>query len=92
MAEAFRQIAERYPGREAIVCGESHATYGQVLDRVSALAFGLHCVGIQKGDVVATSLPPASSSFTFSSLWRRSERSSLHSILERALSIWHSFW
>jgi len=58
MAEAFREVAERYPDREAVVCGESRVTYGQALSQVSTLAFGLYQMGIRKGDVVATSVPP----------------------------------
>jgi len=58
MAEAFRQVASGHPRREALVCGEVRATYGQVADRVTALACGLGRLGIGKGDKVAVALFP----------------------------------
>jgi len=58
MAEAFRQVASGHPRREALVCGEVRATYGQVVDRVTALACGLERLGIGKGDKVAAALSP----------------------------------
>ena len=58
MAEAFRQVATGHPRREALVCGEVLATYGQVLDRITALACGLDRLGIGKGDKVAAALSP----------------------------------
>jgi acyl-CoA synthetase (AMP-forming)/AMP-acid ligase II len=58
MAEAFRQVASGHPRREALVCGEVRATYGQVADRVTALACGLGRLGIGKGYKVAVALFP----------------------------------
>ncbi len=58
MAEAFRQVASGHPRREALVCGEVRATYGQVVDRVTALAYGLGKLGVGKGDKVAVALSP----------------------------------
>lgn len=58
MAEAFRQIASEHPRREALVCGKVGATYGQVADRITALACGLDRLGIGKGDKVAANLAP----------------------------------
>ncbi len=58
MAQAFRQVAGRHPRREALICGETRATYGQVADRMTALACGLDRLGIGKGDKVAVALPP----------------------------------
>ena len=58
MAQAFRQVAGRHLRQEALVCGEMRATYGQVADRITALACGLDGVGIGKGDKVAVALPP----------------------------------
>ena len=58
MAEAFQQVASKHPRREALVCGEVRATYGQVVDRITALACGLERLGIGKGDKVAAALSP----------------------------------
>jgi acyl-CoA synthetase (AMP-forming)/AMP-acid ligase II len=59
MAEAFRQVASGHPRREALVCGKVRATYGQMVDRITALAWGLDRLGIGKGDKVAAALPPS---------------------------------
>jgi fatty-acyl-CoA synthase len=59
MAEAFRQVASGHPRREALVCGKVRATYGQTVDRITALAWGLDSLGIGKGDKVAAALPPS---------------------------------
>jgi len=37
MGEAFRRVAESRPDQEALVCGETRLTYGQLLERVAAL-------------------------------------------------------
>ena len=58
MTEAFRHVASGHPRREALVCGKVRATYGQVVDRITALACGLDRLGIGKGDKVAVALPP----------------------------------
>jgi len=58
MAEAFRQVASGHPRREALVCGKVRVTYGQVADRITALAYGLDRLGIGKGDKVAAALSP----------------------------------
>jgi len=58
MAEAFRQVASGHPRREALVCGEVWATYGQAVARVTALACGLERLGVGKGDKVAAALSP----------------------------------
>jgi fatty-acyl-CoA synthase len=58
MAEAFRQVASGHPRREALVCGKVRATYGQVLDTITALACGLDGLGVSKGDKVAAALCP----------------------------------
>ena len=58
MAEAFRQVASGHPRREALVCGEARATYGQMVDRIAALACGLDRLGVGKGDKVAAALSP----------------------------------
>lgn len=58
MAQAFRQVANQYPKREALVCGEVRATYGQVLDRITALTWSLQGLGIGKGDKIAAALCP----------------------------------
>lgn len=58
IAEAFRQVVSGHPRREALVCGEVRATYGQMADRITALACGLDGLGIGKGDKVAVALFP----------------------------------
>ena len=58
MAQAFQQVAGQHPGREALVCGSQRATYGQLAERVEALAHGLQGLGIEKGDRMATLLHP----------------------------------
>jgi fatty-acyl-CoA synthase len=60
MAEAFRQVASGHPRREALVCGEARATYGQMVDRIAALACGLERLGVGNGDRVAAALSPGS--------------------------------
>jgi acyl-CoA synthetase (AMP-forming)/AMP-acid ligase II len=59
MAQAFRNVASQHSHREALVCGDFRATYGQLRERVMALAYGLHELGIGKGDKVATILLPS---------------------------------
>jgi fatty-acyl-CoA synthase len=59
MAQAFRDVASQYSQREALVCGDFRATYGQLWERVTALAYGLHELGLSKGDKVATILLPS---------------------------------
>jgi acyl-CoA synthetase (AMP-forming)/AMP-acid ligase II len=58
MAEAFRHVAGEHPQQEALVCGEVRATYGQMADKITALAWGLARLGIGKGDRVAAALFP----------------------------------
>lgn len=58
MAEAIRQVADSRPDQEALVCGEVRSTYGQLLERIRALAQGLHGLGVRRGDKVAALLPP----------------------------------
>ncbi len=58
MAEALRRVAVARPGQEALVCGNTRLTYGQLLERVGALACGLHSLGVCKGTKIALLLPP----------------------------------
>ncbi len=58
MAEAFQQVAEPRRRQVALVCGELHYTYGDLLDRTHRLAWGLNNLGIRKGDRVAAFLSP----------------------------------
>ena len=48
MAEAFRNLADDHPQREALVCGEVRATYAQVAERITALAGSLDELGVGK--------------------------------------------
>ncbi len=59
MANAFQSIVSQHLQREALVCGDFRATYGQLGERVTALAYGLHELGVSKGDRVATILLPS---------------------------------
>jgi fatty-acyl-CoA synthase len=59
MAQAFRDIASQCTHQDALVCGDVRATYGQLRERAMALAYGLHELGIGKGDRVAAALPPS---------------------------------
>jgi fatty-acyl-CoA synthase/long-chain acyl-CoA synthetase len=58
MAEALRQVAGSHPDREALVCRDVRLTYGQLQERVGALACGLHSLGVHKGDKIILLLPP----------------------------------
>jgi len=58
MIEAFREAAETRHAQEALVCGEVRLTYGQLLERIDALARGLHGNDIRNGDKIACLLPP----------------------------------
>jgi acyl-CoA ligase (AMP-forming) (exosortase A-associated) len=46
----LRTSASRYPGKEALVCGDQRLTYADVHARVSALASGLREAGLRRGD------------------------------------------
>jgi acyl-CoA synthetase (AMP-forming)/AMP-acid ligase II len=59
MAQAFRDVASRHPQREALVCGDTRATYGQLREKATTLAYRLHELGIGKGDKVAAILLPS---------------------------------
>lgn len=58
MAAAFHQVAEPRRRQTALICGKERFTYGQLLDRSLRLAWGLHNLGIQKGERVAAFLYP----------------------------------
>lgn len=58
MGKALRRVAEGQRGQEALVCGEARVTYGQLLERMEALAAGLRTRGVGKGDRVVVLLPP----------------------------------
>jgi len=58
LPEAFREVAGSRMGQEALVCGETRATYRQLLERTGALAQSLYRLGVRKGDKVAALLPP----------------------------------
>ncbi len=58
LAEAFREVAEAHPNREAIVCGEIRLTYGQLWERIRRMASGLEALGVARGERVALGLMP----------------------------------
>src|SRR2546423_4592447 len=55
MAEAFRRTAEQHPDRVALRTrhDETTLTWGELSDRVDALAGGLAKLGVKRGDTVA---------------------------------------
>jgi fatty-acyl-CoA synthase len=59
MSQALRQVVSSRAGQEALVCGDARLTYGQLLERVEALAGGLRDQGVRKGDRVVCILPPS---------------------------------
>ena len=58
LAEAFRQVAEAYPNRQAMLCGDVRRTYGELLEQAERLAGGLQELGVTRGERVALLLPP----------------------------------
>jgi fatty-acyl-CoA synthase len=58
MSQALRSVVRSRAGQEALVCGDARLTYGRFLERVEALAGGLHGRGVRKGDRVVCILPP----------------------------------
>jgi acyl-CoA synthetase (AMP-forming)/AMP-acid ligase II len=58
MGEAFREVAERYPKRLALVCADARYTYAELLARVHKMASKLYDLGVKKGDRVAVYLSP----------------------------------
>src|SRR5215210_1820396 len=58
IAEAFRITAEDHPGRVAVRTKDDEVslTWGELRDRVDALARGLHELGVRRGDAVALML------------------------------------
>lgn len=53
LPDLLDEMAARYPGREAIVCGGRRLTYAQFRDGVRQLAKGLLRLGVRRGDKVA---------------------------------------
>lgn len=49
----LRYAEQQFPGKTAIVCGDSRFTYAQFADRAARLAGALHSTGILPGDRVA---------------------------------------
>lgn len=56
--EAVERRAAEAPGHPAVAGAGAGATYGELVERASALAAGLHHRGVGAGDVVAVQLPP----------------------------------
>src|SRR5918992_1581078 len=58
IAEAFRITAEDHPDRVAVRTKDDEVslTWGELRDRVDALARGLHELGVRRGDTVALML------------------------------------
>jgi non-ribosomal peptide synthetase component E (peptide arylation enzyme) len=57
IAQQFFSVAEKYPLKTALICGDSAVSYEQLADNVRCLAAGLVSAGIEPGDVVAGQLP-----------------------------------
>jgi acyl-CoA synthetase (AMP-forming)/AMP-acid ligase II len=53
VAGAFREITDRQPQREALVCDGTRLTYGRLAQQIAALSQGLMEQGIAQGDLVA---------------------------------------
>src|SRR4051794_12826032 len=55
IAEAFRITVEDHPDRVAVRTKDDEVslTWGELRDRVDALAGGLHALGVRRGDTVA---------------------------------------
>jgi fatty-acyl-CoA synthase len=47
------ETAEVHPDRPAVICGDTHLTYGQLKNRVDRLADGLRSLGIKKNAKIA---------------------------------------
>jgi acyl-CoA synthetase (AMP-forming)/AMP-acid ligase II len=58
LGEAVRRVGASRAEQEALVCGDARLTYGQLLERINALAWGLHGLGLGKEDKVVALLPP----------------------------------
>jgi long-chain acyl-CoA synthetase len=57
MASGIRMNVARAPGKTALICGERHLTYAQLIDRIDRVASLALALGLQKGDraaIVAT--------------------------------------
>ncbi len=55
-ARVWDGIAREVPEREAVVCGETRLTFGQLEDRATRLASPLHTAGLRPDDKVAIDL------------------------------------
>lgn len=58
MAEAFTQVAQPRRKQIALTCGETHYSYGELLDRTQRLAVAMQSQGVNKGDRVVVFLSP----------------------------------
>ncbi|MFT6955345.1 MAG: acyl-CoA synthetase (AMP-forming)/AMP-acid ligase II [Halieaceae bacterium] len=52
IADMFEMVADKVPGREALVCGESRANYGELEQRANQLAHFLLSCGVGPADHV----------------------------------------
>jgi len=52
LADMYEQVADKVPGRDAIVCGEQRATFAQLEQRANQLAHYLTKRGVKPGDHV----------------------------------------
>ncbi len=52
IADMFEMVADKVPGREALVCGESRASYGELEQRANQLAHFLLSCGVGPADHV----------------------------------------
>lgn len=52
IADMFEIVADKIPGRDALVCGEHRATFGQLEQRANQLAHHLAASGVRAGDHV----------------------------------------
>jgi acyl-CoA synthetase (AMP-forming)/AMP-acid ligase II len=64
LADRAQRIAERAPGRIAVVEGDRAVTFGEVLTQARRLAAALRAAGLRPGEVVSFQLPNWSETMT----------------------------
>lgn len=57
LANTLRYTADRFPNAQALAGDGVSSTYGELVNRISAIAGGMSLLGVDEGDVVTTVLP-----------------------------------
>ncbi|MEE1784458.1 condensation domain-containing protein [Streptomyces sp. SP17BM10] len=55
--ERLRAVAERWPGRAALVCGERRISHGELADRIARARGALHALGLGPDGLLLLALP-----------------------------------